>query len=63
MYNFSLENHLELVLKIINEVNKVGKLLSDDELVRNAMRISTSLSKEYVFLTSHHTRLMQPNHI
>ena len=63
MYNFSLDNHLELVLNIINEVYKVGKLLSDDELVRNATRISTSLSKEYVFLTSYHTRLMQLNHM
>ena len=33
VYNFSLENHLELVLKLINEVYKVGESMSDDEYV------------------------------
>ena len=33
VYSFSLENHLELVLKLINEVYKVGKSMSDDVYV------------------------------
>ena len=33
VYNFSLENHLELVFKLINEVYKVGKSMLDDEYV------------------------------
>ena len=30
VYSFSSENHLELVLKFINVVYKVGKSMSDD---------------------------------